>query len=200
MRRKEIWTSWFMIPPLAWALIHGGQFSTFEWSPSKDSKAHLVEEAKELEVWCPRDLQARAHWEDLAVSPFIPKQVLLFSYLLTRPLRLPVCASSSHLPEEVEAWGYEECAPPTGPRHSASKPQRLSSRRWSYRHPTRSAWGSWLKEETRRPRAPLCPVASSSSQGKQPWFTGTLFKTSLAPELREDSERKLAGTLVRILL
>ncbi|CAN0017131.1 unnamed protein product, partial [Rangifer tarandus platyrhynchus] len=51
----------------------------------------------------------------------ILNQVLLFSHLLTRPLRLPVCASSSHLPEEVEAWGYEECAPPRGPRPSASK-------------------------------------------------------------------------------
>ena len=200
MRRKEIWTSWFMLPSLAWALLHGGQFSAFEWSPSKDSKAHLVAEAKELEVWCPRDLQARAHWEDLAVCPFISQASLLFSHLLRRPMRLPVCASSPHLPEEVEAWGCEECVPPIGPRPSASKPQRLSCGHWSYRPPTRSAWGSWLKEQTRRPRAPLCPVASSSSQGKQPWFTGTLFKISLAPELAEDSEGKLAGTLVRILL
>lgn len=68
------------------------------------------------------------------------------------------------------------------------KPQGLSSRQRPYKHSTRSPRGSWHKEKVSCPRAPLCPVASSSSQEKQPWITGILFKISLASELREDSE------------
>lgn len=95
-----------------------------------------------------------------------------------RPSDLP------HLLKRGEACGYQECALPTGPRHTASKP--LSSRRE----------GSGLTNTPFCPqealvlrigKLPTCtplPRAPSSSHVKHLWVTETLFKITPAPELR----------------